>query len=791
MKAKHNMKTITARASPVSDGDALNVNLKKCDYNARAYPRSDDCDKNNHSQTKTTNRLRLGTWNLGTMTGRSTELSEILYSRNINICCIQETKWKGSKSRDIGHGYQLIYHGVDTKRNGVGVVLDRDLKQRIINIERKILNIISAYAPQVGCPALEKETFWEDFDELLLNIPHEEHIHIGADLNGHVGANSDAFTNVHGGWGYGSRNQEGLDILNFATKYNFKKYYKDCKVIPGEALTAQHRLLLAVMDLPKTIKVHMDLTERIKWKDLRGHKGSQFLENVRLYLQKDVQNNKPADQMWSDFENYCQRDARLILGVSRDSLPTHKDTSWWNQEVKQIIKAKRKAFKIWQKSQLEEDRENYRSMKAVAKSAVAQARASSRQSFYDKLDNAPNEKSIFKIAKQRHKATLDIKSNKYIKDEYGKLLTSDRAINIRWAKYYDQLLNEEFPSEELPKLPYTKGPIDCIRPQEIKNALRKMEFNKALGPDNIPADIWKLLMDDALPWLTELFNNILIQAKIPNSWRSSYLCPLYKNKGDVSNCNNYRGIKPTSHTLKLWERVIGARLASVSCTTANQFGFTAGRSTTESIQTIRILMEKCRINKENLYFIFIDLEKAFDPRNLVWQAMRAQKIPEFYVSLVQDMYEGVSTQIKTPAGITDQFKVKVGVHQGSALSPLLFNLSMDYITRDLQAEIPWCMLYADDIVLIGKTAPELQETFNTWFTELEKHGLRISRTKTEYMECDLGGTEELNCEIQIENTALPKVERFKYLGSMLTTDARVDEDLNWDKGRQKKKRDNV
>ncbi|KAL0870658.1 hypothetical protein ABMA27_005605 [Loxostege sticticalis] len=88
------------------------------------------------------------------------------------------------------------------------------------------------------------------------------------------------------------------------------------------------------------------------------------------------------------------------------------------------------------------------------------------------------------------------------------------------------------------------------------------------------------------------------------------------------------------------------------------------------------------------------------------------------------------------------------------------------------------MLYADDIVLIGKTAPELQETFNTWFTELEKHGLRISRTKTEYMECDLGGTEELNCEIQIENTALPKVERFKYLGSMLTTDARVDEDVN-------------
>lgn len=77
-------------------------------------------------------------------------------------------------------------------------------------------------------------------------------------------------------------------------------------------------------------------------------------------------------------------------------------------------------------------------------------------------------------------------------------------------------------------------------------------------------------------------------------------------------------IKLMSHTLRLWERVVGACPSALSKITVNQFRFAPGSSTTEVIQTIRILMEKCRINKENL--VFIDLEKAFDrvPTELVW-----------------------------------------------------------------------------------------------------------------------------------------------------------------------------
>ncbi|XP_063537823.1 uncharacterized protein LOC134747173 [Cydia strobilella] len=634
-----------ARASPVSDDNA-NYATHLENNHARAYPQSDGKDKNSRSQTNIT-QLRLATWNLGTMTGRSYEISEILKARHIDVCCVQETKWKGSKSRDIGNDYQLIYHGTSTQRNEVGIILNPHLKQRIIKIERKSdrlimiklaldnqqpLNIISAYAPQVGCPNQEKLNFWEDFDEIMQDIPPNEYTHIAGDLNGHVGEISQHYDAAHGGYGYGSANQQGITIMNFAIKYSLKivntcfkkktehlitykcaqhstqidyiltnnnmiKHYKDCKVIPGNALTSQHRLLVSIMKLPRPLQIYVDRSERIKWKELHGPKKTKFFDNILAYLDNDIKMTKSANQMWSDFEEFCQKTARLNLGVSRGNIRAKNDTSWWNDNIKQLIHAKREAFKKWQQTDLNEDHADYKSLKKIVKAAVAQTRAASNENFYQRLEKAENERDIYKIATQRHRATLDVKSNKYIKDNHGKLLTSHKEISKRWKEYYDHLMNEEFPSEDLPYMPSLAGPIDCISPEETKKALLSMKYHKATGPDQIPADIWKMMSNSALPWLTLLFNRILTEGEIPDSWRNSILCPIYKNKGDISECNNYRGIKLTSHTLKIWERIVASRLKALTSTSENQFGFTSGKSTTDAIHILRMSMEKHRANK--------------------------------------------------------------------------------------------------------------------------------------------------------------------------------------------------
>ena len=99
---------------------------------------------------------------------------------------------------------------------------------------------------------------------------------------------------------------------------------------------------------------------------------------------------------------------------------------------------------------------------------------------------------------------------------------------------------------------------------------------------------------------------------MPQKWRHSTIIPLYKNKGDVQNCNSYRGIKLLSHTMKLWERGIEGRLRADIKISKNQFGFMAGRSTMEVIHLIRRLMEFYRNSKRDLHMVFIDLEKAYD-----------------------------------------------------------------------------------------------------------------------------------------------------------------------------------
>ena len=89
-----------------------------------------------------------------------------------------------------------------------------------------------------------------------------------------------------------------------------------------------------------------------------------------------------------------------------------------------------------------------------------------------------------------------------------------------------------------------------IQESEVRETLKRMKGGKAIGPDGIPIEMWRCLGDIAIVWLTKLFNHIFRSNKMTDEWRS-ILVPIYKNKGDIQNCTNYRRIKLISHTMKL------------------------------------------------------------------------------------------------------------------------------------------------------------------------------------------------------------------------------------------------
>ena len=296
----------------------------------------------------------------------------------------------------------------------------------------------------------------------------------------------------------------------------------------------------------------------------------------------------------------------------------------------------------------------------------------------------------------------------------------------------------------------------------------------------------------AIVWLTKLFNHIFRSNEMPEEWRKSILVPIFKNKGDIQSCTNYRGIKLMSHTMKLWERVIEHRLRRMTSVTKNQFGFMPGRSTMEAIFLIRQLMERYREQKKDLHMVFIDMEKAYDkiPRNVMWWALEKQKVPTKYVNLIKDMYNNVVTSVRTCDGETDAFPIKIGLHQGSALSPYIFALVMDEVTRDIQEDVPWCMLFADDVVLIDESRAAVDTKLELWRKTLETKGFRLSRTKTEYMRCGFSDERSEDGDVSLDGLTVPKKDTFRYLGSILQSDGNIDADVShrikagWMKWRQ-------
>ena len=131
------------------------------------------------------------------------------------------------------------------------------------------------------------------------------------------------------------------------------------------------------------------------------------------------------------------------------------------------------------------------------------------------------------------------------------------------------------------------------------------------------------------------------------------------------------------------------------------------------------------------------MEKAYDrvPRELLWEVLRKRWIVEQFVEVIMNMYWDCKTCVKTASGRSDNFSVRIGVHQGSALSPCLFILVLDEILKGVVREVLWCMLFADDMVVIADTAEEANVMLEKVREALEGKGLKVNRAKTEYMEC--------------------------------------------------------
>ena len=296
---------------------------------------------------------------------------------------------------------------------------------------------------------------------------------------------------------------------------------------------------------------------------------------------------------------------------------------------------------------------------------------------------------------------------------------------------------------------------------------------------------YKKLLDSielGIKKLCSLLNNIYDTGNIPTEMLTSTFITLPKKPG-TTDCECHRTISLMSHTLKILLKILMARLRNkirpeISET---QFGFVANKGTTNAIFTMTMLTERCIEMPKDLYLCFIDYSKAFDKlrHEDLFQILNALDIDGKDLRILSNLYWRQTATVRIDGEHSEETSIRRGVRQGCVLSPDLFNIYSENILREIE-DINGISLgghninnlrYADDTVLIAESEQTLQNMLDTVVVASEKKGLALNISKTESMTISKN-PQAPPCNINSRGIPVKQVEKFKYLGYLLTSDGK-------------------
>ena len=414
------------------------------------------------------------------------------------------------------------------------------------------------------------------------------------------------------------------------------------------------------------------------------------------------------------------------------------NTWWWNEQVKDAIDRKRKAFKLWCTNRSTENKNKYRKAKNKTKKVIAKALRQEAEEEMNVLCTKPND--VFKFVKFMRKEGRNIDGGGYIKDKDGRLVVSEKDRGKLWKELMGKIMNVENEWDQMVEVNMIEGPVEGVTDEEVMAAMNKMKLEKAAGPSEVNMDMIIASGTFGVGVMKKLCRRVLDGEGMPEEWKASVVVPIFKGKEDVMDCGAYKGVKLLEHAMKIVERVLENRIRGLVMIDEMQFGFMPGKGTTNALFIRRRMQEEFRGREKKLCLCFVDLEKAFDrvPRKVMEWALRKKGLAEVLVQAVMSLYEGSRTKVRVGSGTSDEFGVRVGVHQESVLSPLIFAIVVDVVVEHARKGLLNEILYADDLVLMSESLENLRERFQRWRRALEGKGLKVNVGKTKMM---MSGTE--------------------------------------------------
>jgi hypothetical protein len=322
---------------------------------------------------------------------------------------------------------------------------------------------------------------------------------------------------------------------------------------------------------------------------------------------------------------------------------------------------------------------------------------------------------------------------------------------------------------------------------EVKTVIKQLKDRKAPGFSNIPPNILTADVDTTAKLLHFLMVLIWKEKKYPNDWNKGIVNKLPR-KGDLSNCNNWRGIALLPIVSEMFSRIMLSRIQGPvdKVIRKEEAGFRASISCIDHINTLRIIIEQSMEWKTGLRVTFIDFEKAFNSlnRKKICRILKEYGILHKIINLIKEMYQDSTFLILLEGALSKPIAANSGVKQGCALSPTIFVIVMDYmikmVTANKRRGIIWKLTeglenldYADDICVLSQSYKDMREKLEDLNKEAVKVGLKMNASKTKAMKIN----SKTKTKYEVNGNIIDETEKFQYLGSLVKIDGGAEEDV--------------
>ncbi len=308
---------------------------------------------------------------------------------------------------------------------------------------------------------------------------------------------------------------------------------------------------------------------------------------------------------------------------------------------------------------------------------------------------------------------IDIKTQE---EYYNNIFNCNKHTDINTLEKMLRTWNNKLTDEEKE---FINRPITIA---EIKTILLSRNSNSSPGPDGLSYKFYKKFKNVLLAPLCELYNLLLKGSQLTNDMKTSYTIPIYKKKGDINQPENWRPIALSNTDYKIYTSILNNRLMEYSpkLISKNQTGFSKNRFI---IDNILIINETLKSNQYKYAILCLDIAKAFDTINhlALFKILEHVNTGNF-TKCIKEIYNNTMTRIIHNGSISNPITIRRGVKQGDVISPLLFNIGIELMTKNIIRYVKGVTVhgtkvnivqYADDTTIICGSNEDINNAFRT------------------------------------------------------------------------------